>query len=108
MTVSWIPVLVSCALAFSAKLLGGLVPQRWLDRPVVARCVTFLPVALLSALVATSTVLTTTTAGVRFAIDARLAALVVAGIALLLRAPFIVVIVLAGATAAGIRALGWG
>jgi len=107
-TVSWVPVLVSCALAFAAKLLGGLVPQRWLDRPVVARCVTFLPVALLSALVATSTVLTTTTTGVRFAIDARLAALVVAGIALLLRAPFVVVIVLAGATAAGIRAAGWG
>jgi len=107
-TVSWVPVLLACALAFAAKLLGGLAPQRWLERPVVARCVTYLPVALLSALVAASTVLVTTSSGVRFAIDARLAALLVAGIALLLRAPFVVVVVLAGATAAGVRAAGWG
>ncbi len=108
MTVSWWPVLAACALSYAIKLLGGLVPQRWLERPVVARCVQLLPVALLSALVATSAVVTTTTDSVRFVVDARLAGLLVAAVALMLRAPFVVVVVLAAATAAAWRAAGWG
>jgi branched chain amino acid efflux pump len=41
-------------------------------------------------------------------LDARAAGLAVAVVALLLRAPFLVVVVLAAATAAGLRYLGWG
>jgi hypothetical protein len=40
-------------------------------------------------------------------LDARVAGLAVAVVALLLRAPFLVVITLAAVTAAGLRALGW-
>jgi len=101
-------VLVASALAFATKLAGYLVPARWLEHPVVQRCATLLPVALLAGLVATSTVLLTADAGTRFVLDARLAGLVAAAIALLLRAPFIVVVVVAAGVAAGIRALGWG
>jgi hypothetical protein len=41
-------------------------------------------------------------------VDARVAAVGVAVVALLLRAPFIVVVVLGAVTAAALRALGWG
>jgi hypothetical protein len=41
-------------------------------------------------------------------VDARLAALGVAAALFALRVPFILVIVAAAATAAGLRALGWG
>jgi hypothetical protein len=40
-------------------------------------------------------------------IDARVAAVVVAVVALLLRAPFILVVALGAVVAAGLRALGW-
>ena len=63
-----------------------------------------LPVALLAALVAVQTF---TTTGGTFVVDARAGALAVALVALALRAPFLLVVVLAAATAAGLRALGW-
>jgi hypothetical protein len=50
---------------------------------------------------------TFTTAGGTFVVDARAGALAVALVALALRAPFLLVVVLAAATAAGLRALGW-
>jgi hypothetical protein len=103
----WWPVLAACGLAYATKLAGHLLPERWLDHPVAARCAQLLPVALLAALVATSTVVGGAD-GRHIVIDARLAALAVAVVALLLRAPFIVVVVLAAVTAAGLRALGWG
>ena len=48
----------------------------------------------------------TATRGNELVLDARLPALVVAAIALALRAPFIVVVLLAAVTAAVLRALG--
>jgi uncharacterized membrane protein len=41
-------------------------------------------------------------------LDARIVALVVAGVALALRAPFLLVVVLGAAATAATRALGWG
>jgi hypothetical protein len=64
-----------------------------------------LPVALLAALVAVQTF---TAAGGVLTLDARAAGVAVAVTALLLRAPFLVVVILAAATAAVLRALGWG
>jgi hypothetical protein len=61
-------------------------------------------VALLAALVAVQTVGGPNGAVV---VDARVAGVAVAVVALLLRAPFLVVITLAAATAAALRALGW-
>jgi hypothetical protein len=58
-----------------------------------------LPVALLSALIA----LQTWTSGKSLVIDARSGGVVVAAVAVLLRAPFIVVVALAALTAALIR-----
>jgi uncharacterized membrane protein len=100
-----VTVLVACALAYLTKLAGYLVPAHWLSGPRLSRVTGLLPVALLTALVVVQTF---ATAQRGLTLDARAAGLAVAVVALLLRAPFLVVVVLAAATAAGLRYLGWG
>lgn len=99
----WIAVLTACALSFGLKLAGYSVPESVLARPVVARITTLLPVALLASLVVTQAFLTDVGS---FTLDARAAGVGVAVVALLLRAPFLLVVVLAAGTAAAVRALG--
>lgn len=100
---TWVVVLVAAGAAYALKLIGHVVPQRLLDGPRTTRVTTLLPVALLAALVGVQTF----TEGSRIVVDARTASLGVAIVALLLRAPFLVVVVAAAATAAGLRHLGW-
>ncbi len=100
----WAWVLVASAACFALKLVGHLVPTHLLQRPAVAHLAGMVTVGLLSALV----VVQTLAEGSSVVVDARLAAVAVAVVALLLRAPFIVVVALGAATAAGLRALGWG
>jgi hypothetical protein len=100
---TWIAVLVASAIAYACKLAGYTVPPRWLAHPRIIRVTAMLPAALLAALV----VLQTFSAGTRLVLDARAAGLAVAILALLARAPFIVVVVLAAGTAALLRAAGW-
>lgn len=99
---TWIALLAASAVVFALKLAGHLAPKHWLAEPRVARTAALVTVALLSALVAVQTA----TRGNELVLDARLPALVVAAIALALRAPFIVVVLLAAVTAAVLRALG--
>jgi hypothetical protein len=99
----WIAVLAASAVAYACKLAGYTIPPRWLAHPRMIRVTAMLPAALLAALV----VLQTFSSGTRLVLDARAAGLVVAVLALLARAPFIVVVVLAAATAAVLRAAGW-
>ena len=99
---TWVALVVGSAVVFALKLAGHLVPKHWLAEPRVARTAALVTVALLSALVAVQAA----TAGNALVLDARLPALVVAAVALVLRAPFIVVILLAAVTAAVLRALG--
>ena len=77
----WTAVVAASALAFALKLLGYVVPARWLEGPRTSRVTSALPIALLSALVAVQTV------------TGEDGALVVG---------------LAAGTAALLRALGWG
>ena len=100
---TWTALLVASALAFALKLLGHLVPARWLDGDRTTRITSALPIALLAALVGVQTLTSPTGSA---ALDSRAAAVGVAVVALLLRAPFIVVVVLAAAVAAGLRLLG--
>ena len=100
---SWIAVLAASIIAFAFKQSGYTVPPAWLEQPRITRVTEMLPAALLAALV----VLETFSTGSHLVLDARAAALIVAIIALLLRAPFIVVVVLAAITAAVLRLLGW-
>jgi len=102
-TTAWIAVLASSALVYATKLAGHLIPRRALDNPRVTRTAGLVTIALLAALVAVQTA----TGGGAVQVDARLVAVAVAAVALVLRAPFIVVVVLAAGSAALLRALGW-
>lgn len=101
----WVAILVAAAIAFATKLAGYLIPAQLLSGPRTRRVTGAMPVALLAALVATQTF---TGPSGTLVVDARLAAVGVAVVALLLRAPFIVVVVAGAATAAGLRWIGWG
>jgi membrane-associated phospholipid phosphatase len=92
----WTGVLVACAACYGLKLAGLSLPQRWLEDPRIQRTVPLIPIALLAALVATQTFAT----GRHLVLDVRVASLIVALGAVLLRAPFLVVVVVAAATAA--------
>jgi uncharacterized membrane protein len=101
----WTAVLAASALAFALKYLGYVVPARWLEGPRISRVTSALPIALLAALVAVQTL---TGEDGALVLDARLAAVAVALVALALRAPFLLVVVLAAGVAALLRAVGWG
>lgn len=98
---TWTAVLLAAAGCYLLKLLGMSVPAAVLEHPVVERVADLLPVALLAALVGVQAL----GEGNDLVLDARLAGLGVAVLALLLRAPFIVVVGLAATTAALIRLL---
>ncbi|HVC78052.1 MAG TPA: AzlD domain-containing protein [Candidatus Micrarchaeaceae archaeon] len=95
----WAGVLVASGACYALKLAGLSLPARWLQGAGIQRTVPLLPVALLAALIATQTF----SSGKHLVLDVRAAALGVALIAVLLRAPFIVVIVAAAGTAALLR-----
>lgn len=95
----WAGLLVASAGCYLLKLAGLSLPQSWLQDARIQRTVPLLPVALLAALIA---ILTFST-GHRLVLDVRAAALGVAAIAVLLRAPFLVVVAAAAATAALLR-----
>ncbi len=100
----WVPVLAAAALAFATKYAGHLVPARWLAGPRVRRIGALLPTALLTALVVAQAFLGP---GGALVLDSRAGAVAVAVVALTLRAPFIVVVLLGAAAAAVLRVLGW-
>lgn len=97
----WTAVLLAALGCYLLKLLGMSVPGAVLEHPVVERVADLLPVALLAALVAVQALAD----GPALVPDARLAGVAVAVVALLLRAPFIVVVGLAALTAALVRLL---
>ena len=99
---TWAAVLAGAAGCYLLKVAGLSVPARLLDDPRIRRIAGLLPVALLTALIATQTF---TTEGA-LAVDARVVAVGVAVVAVLLRAPFLVVVGLAAATAALLRLVG--
>jgi branched-subunit amino acid transport protein len=102
---AWIAVLATAGGCYLLKLAGLTVPQRVLASPRVRRFAELVPVALLAALSAVQA----TTSGHSFDLDpARLAGMAAAVVALVLRAPFLVVIVAAAGTAAALRAAGVG
>lgn len=94
--------LVSCTVTgcYLLKLAGYYMPERLLNRPKVRSVVELLPVALLAALVVVEAV----ASGRHVDLDGpRLAGLAVAALGVWRRAPFLVVVVAAGLTAALLR-----
>ena len=103
----WTAIIVAGLGSYLLKFAGLSLPPRLFEHPVAARIVDLMPVALLAALIGVQVFASGNTHGQHLALDARAAGLGVAVVALLLRAPFLLVVVLAAATAAILRLLGW-
>ncbi len=95
----WLGIIAGCAGCYAFKLAGLSVPRRVLERPRVQRVSALLPVVLLSALIAVQTL----SFGPELVLDARVAGLAVAGVAVWRRLPFLVVVGLAAAATAVVR-----
>lgn len=93
----WVPVLIASLGAYLEKILGYVLPQRFLEKESVRRMTGLLPISMLSALVAIQTF----SLGNSWSLDARALGLCAAVIALIMRAPFLLVIL----TAAGVTAV---
>lgn len=91
--------LLACAAAYAIKLAGYLVPARWLENERMTRVAGTLTIGLLASL----TAMNTFAGGDGLALDARVGALLVAGVALWLRAPFLLVVIAGAAAAALLR-----
>lgn len=96
----WAWIAVACAIAFATKFVGFLLPERWLENPRVTTLAHGVTVGLLASLVAVNTMVS----GQEIRIDARMVALCAAALALVLRAPYLVVVIV-GAVAAGLARL---
>ncbi|MFF4535915.1 AzlD domain-containing protein [Streptomyces aureus] len=97
----WIAIAVTAVGCYAVKLVGLLIPAGVLERPLVQRLAALLPVALLAALTAQQTFAD----GRVLVVDAKAAGLAAAAVALILRAPFLVVVAAAVVVTAGVRAL---
>jgi hypothetical protein len=96
----WAWVLLGSAVAWAIKFCGYLVPVRWMESARMTRVAGTLTIGLLASL----TTMNAVSAGQGVVLDARIGALLAAAVALLLRLPFLVV-VLAGAVAAALLRL---
>ncbi|MEN9737871.1 MAG: hypothetical protein RJA26_1104 [Actinomycetota bacterium] len=100
----WIAVLLGSLSVYSWKILGYSLPKRVASKKEVVVFAGKLTVALLAALTAVQTFVS----GQHLVIDSRLAALGVAALLYWRKAPFIVAVAVAAATAALLRHfLGW-
>jgi len=98
MSAFWIATIGTSVIAFILKFTGHSIPQHWLDNLRLQRVNTLIPIALLSALVAVQTF----TSESKVLIDHRLAGVSIAVLALILKAPFPVVVISAALTSAAI------
>ncbi|MFJ3658852.1 AzlD domain-containing protein [Streptomyces sp. NPDC090119] len=98
---TWLAIGVTALGCYAVKLVGLLVPASAVERPLVKKLAALLPVALLAALTAQQTFAD----GHTLVLDARAAGVAAAAVALLLRAPFLVVVAVAVVVTAGVRAL---
>lgn len=99
---SWTPLLALCAISYALKAIGPLLAGGRELGPQVRRALDLAAVPLLAALILVQSL----GDGGRLVIDARLPALGVAAILVWRRAPFLVVVLAAGATAALLRTFG--
>lgn len=92
----WGWILAASLLAFLTKLVGYLVPHSLLESDGFQRGSRAMTIGLLAALVATNAF----ASGQALALDARVLALLAAGLALWFRAPFLLVVIVGAAAAA--------
>ena len=97
----WVAVLAGALGCYALKLAGLSVPSRWLEGARLQSAAVLLLVALLAGLV----VVQAFADGRALTLDARAAGLAVGAALVLVRAPFLVVVLAAAATAALLRAV---
>ena len=97
----WAVVITSALIAFILKITGYIIPEKYLEKPTIKSITNYVPIVMLSALV----VVQTFSQGQSIVFDARVLGLMIAFILLLLRAPFIVVVVAAALVSALYRYL---
>lgn len=100
MTTLWWAIALVCLGCYALKLAGLAMPRKVLDQPVVRRFAELVPVALLAALVAVQ--MFSANGALQFDLP-RTAGLAAAVVALLLRAPFLVVLAAAAVVTAVVR-----
>jgi len=96
---TWLAIGVAALAVYSWKFIGTLVPARFLESKRLLQISQFLTIALLTSLVGVQTF----TGGKGIEFDARIVAIVIAGICLKLKVPFIGVVLIAAVTAALVR-----
>ena len=96
MNAFWIATIGTSVVAFALKYSGHSVPERWLSHPKIQRVNALIPIALLSALVSVQSFTDKTT----LVVDQRIVGLAVATTALLLKAPFPIVVISAAVSSA--------
>lgn len=96
----WWWIAAASLLCFGVKFVGYLVPSKLMDNPRIAYMSGIVTIGLLAALTAANTF----ASGEKVVFDARIGGLVAAAIALKLKAPFIVVVIV-GAAATGLLRL---
>ena len=95
----WTWILLASCVAYATKVLGYLVPARWLENDHMTRIAGTLTIGLLASLTAMNAV----SSGPALVFDARIGAVVAAGVALKLRVPFLGVVVIGAVVAALLR-----
>jgi len=98
---TWLAIVVLAAISFALKAVGPVILGDRALNPRAAELVALLPVPMLAALIAVGTFAD----GQSLQVDERLPAVAVAGVCILRRLPFLVVICAAAATAAVLRAV---
>ncbi len=98
MEITWIAIIGTSVFAFILKYFGHSVPKKYLSHPRILKINSLIPIALLSALVGVQTF----TDKSALVIDQRMAGLGVAVIALILKAPFPLVVISAAGTSAAL------
>lgn len=100
----WGWLLLACGLGFVIKFVGYLLPEKAMENPRMSRVAATLTIGLLASL----TMVNTFAGGQSLTVDARIVALAAAALALWLRAPFLVVVIVGAVAAALTRLAGWG
>ena len=98
----WVGLIVASLIVWALKNAGYVIPQRFVESALISRIALLVTVALLASLVVSQAL----HSGGSLAVDARVLAVAVAGILLYVRAPFLVVLLAAGAVAAALRFFG--
>jgi len=99
---TWSVLIGTSVLCYAIKVVGYVVPARWLSHPRLQRINTLIPAVLLSALVVAQAF----THQTHVVLDHRAAGLAAAVAALVARAPFPVVVIAAAVTSALVYRLG--